>query len=544
MNGEGLLAGLLARWPAEELRRVQGEVWRRLALHVDGLAALSTWELLERHGILERLAAGAVPSDLARAFAVAGPGPAHQGCLRIALRSLFNQGWAAPPAPDRAGDEIWQLTAAGRDFLAVAAATRAAPTLLAAAVWAVAPGEPAPDLATALEAALELAAQNYGLPAGAPERFRRHCDGPLAAAIATALVARGWPLEEPRLTLPERCRKLLGAWLVGEGWTGPDGRPQPTAAVVALLASHYWYPLSYLPLLRGLEGLFFGDPGQLVGRGAGGEESHVDRELDIRFSGQVFEGPVRQPFLDRVRAAFAKPLAEQPEALVDVGAGDGTLLRETWEMVRAETPRGRALGEGPLLAVAVEPSSVARRRGATTLAAAGIPHRVLEGDVGSPDELAARLAAIGVDPGNCLYLCKSVFHNRSFVTPRDEGRPPLPCSTGGDFLGDRGEPLDPRQVEQSLVELFASWRPFWRRHGMVAIEAHTVPPGQAARLQGRSPLTALELLHGYSRQLLLEPEVHRAAAAAAGLVSLGRADIGRASVGYVALTVDHWLAPG
>lgn len=537
---------LLGRWRAAELRQVQGMLWRRLCFHVDGLAALSTWETLHRHGLFELLRPpGATVGELVAGLASAGHSRVNAGCLQLALRSLLNQGWAVAGEAGGAAGSRWRLSADGLAVLPAAGALGRVPALLEAAARA-SPGAADGDVAAGLERALELEADPagpYGLAAAAPERLLHHLDGPLAALVATSLSARGWPLEEPRLELEASGRRLLASWLFRRGWSDQQGRPTAAAAVVALLASQYWYPLSYLETLRNLDRLFFGDPRAWVARTAAGDERHLDRELDIRFSGRVFTGPVRRPFLDQVLAVFADDRENQPEALVDVGAGDGSMLRETWAAIFAGTARGRDLTKRPLLAVAVEPSAVARRRSGATLAEGGVPHRVIDGDIASPGELAARLAALGIDPGNCLYVSKSIFHNRAFRPPAARV-PPLSHATGGAFLGGDGEPLAAREVEASLVELFREWRPLLRRHGMVAIEAHTVSAGEAAALQGRSPLTALELLHGYSQQLLLEPEVHRAAARAAGLRSLAGAQVGEAGVGYVALTVDHWLAEG
>ena len=539
------MAALLERFPLAELRRVQGEVWRRLAFHVDGLAALWTWELLHRHGLLARLAPpGATVGELEQVLIAAGHPRVNPGCLLLALRSLLNQGWAATVGP-ALPQSRWQLTAAGQSFFAAAGALAQVPRLLAAARAALGPAGPAAE--DALAAALELAAADYGLEAAAPERFRHQLEGPLAASLATTLVARGWPLEESLPPLPEKGRERLAGWLAGwlrrQGWTDAAGKPAATAAIVALLASHYWYPLSYLATLSNLEELYFGDPRAFVARSAEGGERHLDRELDIRFSGRVFAGPIRQPFLAQVLAVFSAPRASQPEAVIDIGAGDGSMLRETWSAIAAATAGSEPRGERPLLAVAVEPSSAARRRSGANLRAAALPHVVLEGDIAAPRALAELLTKLGIDPENCLYLCKSVFHNRPFRPPAAGDRPGLPETTGA-FLGGDGESLPGAAVVGSLIELFEAWRPFWRRHGMVAIEAHTVPAGQAAALQGRSPLTCLELLHGYSQQLLLEPEVHRAAARAAGLTSLASAAVGVDEVGYTALTVDHWRARG
>ena len=547
-NDHDRRTALLATWPHDQLRQVQGAVWRRLCFHVDGLAALSTWALLHRHGLLACLRSpGVALADLQRHLIDAEHTRVNAGCLRLALRSLENQGWVTTegsyPGASTPSATRFRLTSAGETWCSVAKASRHAPVLLAATRHAsqdLLHGEREPD--DGLTEALAVANEGYGLLTSAPERWRHHLDGPLAATVLTALCAHGWPFSpgvDHRVGAQPRD---LRVWLSRQGWVDDAGNATAAGAVAALLVSQYWYPLSYAETLRNLDLLWFGDPRTLNDRATDGHERHVDRALDIRFSGRVFEGPVRAPFLAQVLPVFDQEAGRQPSALVDVGAGDGTMLRDTWRAVVTETRRGPTLQHQPLLAIAVEPSAVARRASAATLAEAGIPHHVIEGDIGAPHALAQRLEGSGVDPLDCLFVGKSVIHNRAFQMPKGVDVHTLSPHTNGIFMDREGNLLPGPQVESSLVDWFAAWRPWWRRHGMVAIEAHIAPAGRATTLQGRSPLTALELLHGYSHQLLVEPAVHRAAAHAAGLRSMNAARIGEDTLGYVTMTVDHWRA--
>jgi hypothetical protein len=95
------------------------------------------------------------------------------------------------------------------------------------------------------------------------------------------------------------------------------------------LARQYRYPMVYLPLLRRVPGLLFGDhrPAQDPDDAGSGAETHLDRELDISFSGDFFATVCRTPFLDIAPPLFDRePLSGQPAFVVDTGCGDGAML--------------------------------------------------------------------------------------------------------------------------------------------------------------------------------------------------------------------------
>ena len=72
--------------------------------------------------------------------------------------------------------------------------------------------------------------------------------------------------------------------------------------------------------------LNFGHPGPGPAAAADGTETHLDRELDIGFSGDVFSSVCRTPFLDIALPLFDRqPVAGQPGVVVDTGCGDRTM---------------------------------------------------------------------------------------------------------------------------------------------------------------------------------------------------------------------------
>jgi hypothetical protein len=272
-----------------------------------------------------------------------------------------------------------------------------------------------------------------------------------------------------------------------------------------------------------------------------GLDQHLDRSLDIDFSGEVFLRHCRAPLLDLVRPLFDRePLERQPAIVVDTGCGDGSLLQTLYLAIAAETARGRGLERYPLLMVGADISPVAQQSTERKLAAANIPHVVLDGDIGAPERLAEALAAQGLDMKNALHVSKSVIHNRIYRAPRDEAAAGCraPCSDGV-FIAPEGGLIAPVDMEQNLCEHFRSWAPWTERHGMVVIEAHTVAPEQAAAHVGESVLTMLSASHGYSRQYLIEAHCHRALAREGGFVTLGQRDLITHPSGEALMTLDY-----
>lgn len=535
--GDPLLAGLCAG------------VWRTVCWHLDGVAIGSTVEALESHGVFETLREASAPlavDDLASRVG-ARPGPLH-----VALRLLADQGFASRDGGGEPGQTRIHLTPVGLEWLrilptyrgAAARAARARALLRSFGGHGIARTDPVDALA--------------GEPGGdlLQRRVRAHRDGPRVAAAVTGLDRCGALARlaeagrrgclDADLPGPGPAVSVSLEVLAAEGWlTREDGRAALTfeGRLVAGMAPQYWYAASYLPTLSRVGRLLFGarPERERDGDGHDGDERHVDRALDIAFSGLVFRRACLEPLLSAVLPLFERePLESQPAAVVDTGSGDGTLLVELYRAIRERTARGRHLDSAPLQMIGVEYNEIARRETESRLRAEAVPGRAVSGDVADPDGIAGTLREHGLDPFDVLHVSKSVIHNRRFTTPGvDDGLPPF-GSPDGVFVDLEGERIGARQIELDLVQLFRRFRPWVARHGMVVVEAHAVPPDAIAAAVGRAPLTLVDACHAYSGQFLVEAHVLRAAALAAGLGSCFRMDLDTAAVGRPLLTIDHF----
>ena len=528
-------------------------VWDALCRHIDGVAIGTTMAALHERGALAMLAA----RDRTEFAALRERLAARPGFLHVALRLLADQGWVA-----RQGEP-------GTDQLTIAptARGRIAMTQLAGAYQEAVRFLP---LAGRIGAALgngdtspfaRLAQRDWDLPvAGIPPEVRRqvlgHLDGHLVVPVMHA-VRSG--------TADLATNSAAAEILARPGWARVDEAPGLTSdgEIALSLAGQYRYPMTYLPLLRQVPDLLFGEPGQPGAPGGGdsddGEETHLDRELDLRFSGEVFSAACREPFLRLALPLFDQaPPGRQPALVVDAGCGDGTLLEVLYRAVRDRTERGRHLAERPLTMVGVDPSPVARRMAAARLSRAGVPHVILDGDIADPAGLRQVLAARGLDAGDALHVCKSAIHDRAYAGPgrpgiaspragtQQGGVPPAgdPPSGAGAYARPDGSAIPASAVALDLAALFRRWRPLARRHGWLVIEAHAAPAAILAALIGRTHATVLDATHGYACQYPVEPATFAWAARAGGFVSRGHAEPGAATLGHTILTVDHFTPAG
>jgi hypothetical protein len=501
-------------------------VWDAVCRHIDGITIGSTVAALWQHGALSVLAG----AERTRFGDLREKLNANAGHLHVAMRLLAGQGWVSCDGEPGTDELMIAPTRAGR-----LAMTEYAGSYPAAVRFL-------DDPDGALGGYAALMREQWRLPAGPvlPPRsddVRRqvlaHLDGHVMTPVMSAL-SRG-----------ARPREAAAEILALRGWAHPDGRLTADGEIAGALARQYRYPMVYLPLLRRVPELIFADPAQT---GACAGETHLDRELDIGFSGEVFSALCRDPFLDMALPLFDRqPVREQPAFVADMGCGDGLVLQTFYSAVCGRTRRGRHLTEYPLLMVGADPSPVARRVAAARLSAAGIPHLILDGDIADPRGFERSLAGRGLDARNALHICKSAIHDRGYRPPgRDEdadamGTPPYSSAA---FALPDGSAIPSRALAADLARLFRSWRPLAGRHGWLVIEAHAVAASQAPGLIGRTLVTALDATHGYSCQYPVEPEVFAWAARAAGFRSRDHREPAAAALGHVALTIDHFVSDG
>lgn len=341
---------------------------------------------------------------------------------------------------------------------------------------------------------------------------------------------KGLPPEEAGF-----CRHLLA----DPGWCDSkrDGLVLTDAGLMALqLAPQYYHTAAYLNLYTRfpscLQGIF---PHSLQ------EDNHLRRDIDIASSSRVFEQTCRQPVQAILQPLFDAPLPEQPDCIVDMGCGEGTLLAELYAMIASGTKRGRHLAEHPLTLIGADPSPVAREAARGRLERLGVHHHILDGDIADPGRLARQLRSRGIDPTLALHVNKSVLHNRRLQPSSAVRRQQEQSFSRNFFVWPDGSPAPARTVEDDLLRLLTDWRPLTRRHGLIIIEAHTVPYEAVHRPEFKNILACLDATHGLSAQYLLEADVFRDILARAGYRPKSLKNIGREVFGDPVLSMGHYV---
>ncbi|MFD2112198.1 hypothetical protein [Thiorhodococcus fuscus] len=511
-------------------------MWASLCPLLDGLALGCMIEALEAAGALAELRGLPAPEQIDR---LARRWGARPGYLHLVLRALAQLGLMALDT-DADGRRRVSPTTAGRDWLVLTSAYRGFAQRLseAAAMPDWAEGRIPPP-----EAPPPLPPQAQG-GSRASRLVASHLWGPLITAFLTlchrranradpAIQASAFAMLEAAGTVRQYGESLL----VAQGWGGRCGEDFVLDAVgeLALLAApQCFHTLSYLPTLIRSDRLLFGEDARPPQPTADGRETHLDRALDIAFSGLVFRRGCGAPFLRMLLPLFSE--TSPPTCVVDVGCGDGTLLLELGRGLRQA-----GFDTDAVTLVGVDPAPEARAETGDRLAREGLRHLILDGDIAAPEAIAAQLAEKGLALHEGLFVSKSVFHDRRFEPPAANTPEPTGEASRCVFIDEDGGPLAARAVERHLIELLLRWRPWIGRHGMIVIEAHTADPSHGAAHAGRHVLVPLEVTHGLSHQYLLEAERFRALVAQAGYRSVASTDLNTWLVGRPLMTIDRYV---
>jgi hypothetical protein len=526
---------------------------------MDGVAIGSTVAALESHGLLSFLSQHA-PVSMGR---IRESFRCNAGYLHAAFRLLVSQGWLERTGEPGSDSLELRITPDGKQAFEFAQAYATAVTFLPVArdLEMSLFGEDKTGTSSLLprfyqNILSEWGLANYDVAAQFRRRVRHHLDGHVLTPLMSILSLHGILPSSIKQSPAIDLRSLKGnidslkvafEILACQGWAKVFGERveiTPQGMLAMACARQYWYPMGYLETFIRVPELLFGDPSVTLATTSTGEESHVDRKLDIRFSGSVFSKMCRTPFLEIALPIFdSSPLESQPPSIVDTGCGDGSLLKVLYENIRDRTLRGRNLAQYPLVVVGVEPNRVAREVAAANLEASGIPHHIIDGNVADPKGLARSLNWLAIDPEDALHVGKSVIHNRPYQVPENlEQAEKRQAKSTGAFVAPDGSVIRNSFLEQNLVEHFSGWRNLARRHGLLVIEAHTIDPAVAANLIGRTVATVIDATQSYSNQYLVEPEVFLGAAREAGFISRAHREIGESAVGHTVLTIDHFVA--
>jgi SAM-dependent methyltransferase len=281
-------------------------------------------------------------------------------------------------------------------------------------------------------------------------------------------------------------------------------------------ASAYGVTVSYIPTLNKLDDLIFSDPLILKNLNTKTEEKTVDREMNVWGSGGAHASYFKVVD-DIIIEMFNKPINEQPKGILDMGCGNGAFLQHLFTVIDNQTYRGTVLEEHPLIIIGADYNETALNVSRDNLIKADIWAKIVWGDIGNPDLLAADLKdKYNVELEDLLNVRTFLDHNRIWETPKTPE--PLYNSSSTGAYASNGERINNNLISESLKQHLNKWTPHIKKFGLLLIELHTVKPELVAGHIGETAATAYDLTHGYSDQYILEVDAFLKAAEEAGLV--------------------------
>jgi hypothetical protein len=316
------------------------------------------------------------------------------------------------------------------------------------------------------------------------------------------------------------CFKEILDFLTYLGWfTKKNDHYQftETGLFYAKRAAAYGVTVSYIPTLRKMEDLLFGEASILRNIVEHEEELHVDREMNVWGSGGAHAEYFK--IIDQIIIElFNRPIADQPIGILDMGCGNGAFLEHIFDVIERQTNRGKILDEHPLFLVGVDYNDAAIKVTRANLIKADIWAKVIWGDIGRPQLLAETLKEdYNIDLKELLNVRTFLDHNRIWETPIMKTSDRKSNSTGA--FAHRGKRISNNEVEENLLEHLKKWSPYVEKFGLLLIELHTISAEVTAANIGRTAATAYDATHGFSDQYIVEIEVLHKIAAEAGLFS-------------------------
>ncbi len=431
---------------------------------------------------------------------------ANAGHLRVALRVFESLGWCAVDDRQRV-----HLTVDHRPYDLVPADLATLLEFPVGDTWLAQVGV---DRFSQLA---ERCRNRWGI---SDETFAEMMDGALAVPLLLSLKSAGGFVPNQGRTIlscSDEARESLGMIFVDRGWASHQGQQLHLTELGQSFVDRI--PItgtvaSYRPMFARMDDLLFGNAGAVFQRDQQGDESHIDRRLNVESSGfqhGKFFSDLEEIIVDIFNNTA---LDEQPKYIADMGCGDGTLLKRIYRVICQRSIRGQALDRYPLTLIGIDCNQAALD--ATEQNLRGLPHQVVKGDIGDPQGLLTELANLGIsDPESILHVRSFLDHDRSYRSPSAASSATIKGL--GVYTHRNGQPIDGVSATQSLVEYLQGWSSITSKFGLIILEVHCLPPQVVCEFLSECENLHYDAFHGFSGQQLVEPEVFLKAAGVSGL---------------------------
>ena len=268
-------------------------------------------------------------------------------------------------------------------------------------------------------------------------------------------------------------------------------------------SSAYGVTCSYLPMLNRICELLTGDCNFIYKR-KNNNEIHVNRSMNVWGSGGAHKTYFKK--IDKiVKKIFNANIKDQPRGIIDVGCGDGTFLEHLYELITTQTIRKKYLKSHPLIMIGTDINKKARIASRKKLLKKNIKNIIIHGNIGNPYSLNKLLNdKYKYNLSSFLNTRSFLDHNRIYEKPKNLLKNKI--NTSGAFVS-KGKIIPNQELINNLIEHFAKWAPYIKKHGLILLELHTLNPNIIRERIGKTLSPAYDATHGYSDQYLIEHEV-------------------------------------
>ncbi|NES20410.1 MAG: class I SAM-dependent methyltransferase [Symploca sp. SIO3E6] len=462
----------------------------------------------------------------------------NAGYLNVGLRILENQGWLETQL--ELEEKVYKLSSTGAIAFKLAHCYQAPvefiPVMIRIQDWIIGKDVTLSEQEISkLKNLIEKSRRKWDLPKldeGTSNQVYNqliyHLDGLLIAPIMVSLAMKNiWAnFNQKTQQFSSKLEHDYNYWdiffeiLALQNWMTKESeywQLTPQGSFVASKAYAYGVTVSYLPMFAQLKELLFGEADILSKKSLDGHETHVDRMMNIWASSRshkTYSEQVKKIIVE----IFNQPLSEQPLGIAEMGCGDGTLLKDIYEVITEQTVRGKVLAEYPLIIVGADYNQVSLETTRLTLENADVPNcTVLFGNINNPDDFAKQLwQNHDIRLQDLLSIRAFIDHNRHYQEPKSSSN--CPISSTGTFAC-QGKMIPNHQLIQNLIEHLKSWRSYVEKFGLLILELNIIPPKLVATSLGKTLATPYDATQGYTDQYPVELPVFMAAAKEAGLVA-------------------------
>lgn len=267
--------------------------------------------------------------------------------------------------------------------------------------------------------------------------------------------------------------------------------------------------LSYMQLLLNISQLVFGDwkaSNELINL-----DKHINRKINVVGSGAqhfIFFKDSLKMFKNLLDIG---DLGNNEITIIDVGCGDGSFLKELYELFATYMST-------KLIGIDYNLPSLDKAKEKLN----GLPFFLARGNVAYPEEIMKTLKTHNnKDLKNIIHVRTFLDHNRPYVPPKDKKNALNKKAIFLDksYVDNDGKDLQYSDVLQSLVEYFAKWsNVVAESKGLVTIESHLLPISIIYKYLEQTESLHFDTYHHLSKQLLVQASDYLLCAAEAQLI--------------------------